>query len=523
MGRGALGGLAVIVLAVVAAASAGTGQTAVYAPSAAPFHEFIPGEVIVRFKPKLSVDKRRAILAAETAAVDEQLGLPGASLVELPAGKSVRAAVADFEQHADVLYAQPNYVYYADATPTDPFFGLLWGLQNSGQLVEDRSGTADADIDAPEAWTLATGSDAVKVAVVDSGVEYDHPDLAGNIASLGWDFYSNDPDPRDENGHGTHVAGTIGAQGNNGDGVTGVNWNVGLIPIRVLGPTGSGTTATVTQGFAYAAQHGARVVNASLGGGNWDPTLAATISSASGTLFVIAAGNGGIDALGDDNDLLGHYPCSYTSENVICVAATDLDDGLASFSNYGATSVDLAAPGVKIGSTYVGGSYVYSQGTSMATPHVAGVAALLLARDPTATVARLRGALLSSVDVLPHLATKVVSAGRLNAYRALLALAPPLLPPQPALPPPPPPASPVPQPQPRRTVQKACVVPRMTGQTVAQSRRALVARSCALGRVTRVYSRTVRSGRVLSQGRRPGARLARATRVSVVVSRGRRR
>jgi subtilisin family serine protease len=480
--------------------------------------EFIPSEVIVRFKPGVRLNAQRVVAAGEGATIGEQLLLPGTSVVELAPDATVSAAVRELEQHPEVVDAQPNYLYRAAAMPNDPFLGQLWGLQNSGQLVEDRSGAVDADIDAPEAWSITTGSDTVRVAVVDTGLEYDHPDLAGNIAELGWDFYSDDSDPRDENGHGTHVAGTIGAQGDNAAGVAGVSWNVGLMPIRVLGPTGGGSTATVVNGLAYAVQHGAKIVNASLGGGNWDPLVASTIEAASGTLFVFAAGNGGWDGVGDDNDLSGsprYYPCSYPSPNIVCVAATDLADAPAEFSNYGTTSVDLAAPGVKIGSTYVGGSYVFNHGTSMATPHVSGTAALLLARAPAATVAEVRAALLGSVDVLPRLATKVASSGRLNAHKALLAIAPP-----PPSPPPPPPA-PVSQLQPRRTVEKTCVVPRLAGKTVSQARRALASRSCALGGVKRAYSRVDR-GRVISQSRRRGARLPRAARVSIVVSRGRR-
>jgi subtilisin family serine protease len=477
--------------------------------------EFVPGEVIVRFKPGLGFESRQGILRAESARLDKRLGLPGAGLVKLPPGESVAAAVNAFERHADVLYAQPNYVYHAAAIPSDPFFGTLWALHNLGQPVDGVSGTDDADIDAPEAWSLTTGSDAVKVAVVDTGVEYDHPDLAGNIAELGPDYYSGDLDPRDENGHGTHVAGTIGAQGNNGVGVSGVNWDVGLMPIRVLGPTGSGTTAMIAKGFAYAAQHGAKVVNASLGGGTFDPTLADTIGAAAETLFVVAAGNGGADRVGDDNDLAGQqvYPCSYALANVVCAAATDLSDGLASFSNYGATSVDLAAPGVRIGSTYVGGTYVQNQGTSMAAPHVAGVAALLLARDPAASVATLRAALLSSVDPLPALGGKVVSAGRLNAHKALLAITPASAPL---------PLPPSPQPEPRSPLEASCLVPNLKGKTVGQARRLLKVTRCALGAARPAYSKRVRKGRIISQSRRPAARFLLGTRVNVFVSRGRR-
>lgn len=521
MRRGAFAAVAFAVLVLGATASAASEPIGTRAlGSAIATQAFVPGEAIVRFKPGLATKARKALLDAGDMTVDEELLLSGAALLKLAPGESVSAAVASLEQQAGVLDAQPNYVYHADATPSDPFFNVLWGLQNAGQLVEDRWGITDADIDAPEAWDLTTGTDAVKVAVVDTGVEYDHPDLVGNVVGPGWDFYSGDSDPRDENGHGTHVAGTIGANGDNAIGVTGVSWNVSLLPVRVLGPTGSGTSATISNGFVYAVQQGAKIVNASLGGSTYDPLMAAAIAGAPGTLFVVGAGNGGGDSIGDNNELGSVYPCNYAAANLLCVAATDQSDSLAIFSNYGATSVDLAAPGVKIGSTYVAGQYVYLQGTSMATPHVAGATALLLARTPAATVAQLRAALLGSVDVLGTLGAKVATSGRLNAYRALVALAPPAPPPALPLQPPLPPA---PQPQPRRSAQRTCIVPRTIGKTVPGARRALIAGSCVLGNVTRAYSRKVKKGRVVSQSRRPGARLARAARVNVVVSRGRRR
>ena len=433
MGRGACLAVAVACLVLGGFVGAATGGVTASA------NDFVAGEVIVQFKPSTAATARQAAIAGEDGRLAENLRVPGAALVELQPGRSVAAAVRDFAARPGVVAAQPNFVYHAQVLPNDPRFGELWGLPT---------------IHAPEAWDLTTGSRTVRVAVVDTGVEYDNADLAANITKLGLDFYSGDSDPRDENGHGTHVAGTIGALGN-GFGVVGVNWQVDLMPIRVLGATGSGTTATIANGFVHAAQNGARIVNASLGGSSYDPVLEAAVANAPGTLFVVAAGNGGSDRVGDDNDAFARavYPCNLPAPNIVCVAATDATDTLATFSNYGTTSVDVAAPGVGITSTYVGGIYASLSGTSMATPHVAGVAALMLARNPAATVAQLRASLLGSDDVLPSLQGKLVTGGRVNAYRAAVAIAPP--PAAPPAPPPAPPAAPLPPPAAPRPVKRA--------------------------------------------------------------------
>jgi subtilisin family serine protease len=369
--------------------------------------QFVPGEVLVRFKPGVDRTGRAAALQETSTTRKQWLRLPGAELLELPRGTSVEAAVRELESVPEVLYAEPNFIYHAALTPNDPRYGELWGLNQA----------SDADIDGPEAWDLTTGSSAVTVAIVDTGVAYDHPDLAPNMLP-GYDFVDNDGDPRDENGHGTHVAGTIGAAGNNGIGVTGVNWDVGLMPVRVLDADGGGTNAEVTNGFAYAAANGARVVNASLGGGGYSQAMKDTIDLHPNTLYVVAAGNGGADEVGDNNDITPTYPCNYTSVNVVCVAATMQADALATFSNYGAASVDLAAPGTDILSAIPEG-YDTFDGTSMATPHVAGVAALILSLKPAASSAAVRQALLSGVDVRPGLAGLVATGGRLNAWRPL--------------------------------------------------------------------------------------------------------
>ena len=297
--------------------------------------DYVAGEVVVRFKSGIGRTGRAAVLRETGAERKRWLRLSGAELLRVPAGKSVEAAVRELEAQRDVLYAEPNFIYEASATPNDPLFADLWGLSQPN----------DHDIDAPEAWDLTTGSSAVKVAVVDTGVASGHPDLAPNMLP-GYDFIDNDSDPLDFNGHGTHVAGTIGAQGNDAVGVAGVNWDVGIIPVRVLGPDG-GTNETVTNGFVYAAQQGAKVVNASLGGGGFAQAMKDAIDLATNTLFVVAAGNDG-----QSNESVPTYPCNYTSANLICVAATNEDDLLADFSNYGSTAVDLAAPGTSILSTW---------------------------------------------------------------------------------------------------------------------------------------------------------------------------
>jgi hypothetical protein len=288
---------------------------------------------------------------------------------------------------------------------------------------------------------MTTGAPGVVVAVVDSGVDVAHPDLAPNLWAdpgetgagreangldddgdgliddrMGWDWVQGDNQPLDGNGHGTHVSGTIAARGDDATGVAGVAWSASIMPLRVLGDDGSGRVSDVVKAYGYAARHGARVLNASLGGGSFSRTERDAIAAAPNVLFVVAAGNDGAD-----NDATGSYPCNYGLDNVVCVAASDQSDGLASFSNYGATTVDIAAPGVNIASSWPGAAWRLLDGTSMATPHVAGAAALVLAARPELDVAGLRDALLSSTDLRPALAGRVVTGGRLNVARALAA------------------------------------------------------------------------------------------------------
>ena len=425
-------------------------------------------ELIVRFEP--GTDAAQRVDARREAGVGfvEALPFEGMQVVEASPGRPVAEAEARLDRDPRIRYAEPNLTRTAAVSPNDTYFSQEWGLHNAGQAVLGVTGRVDADIDAPEAWDLATGSRGVTVAVVDSGVDMAHPDLAPNIWTNpgesgggresngidddldglvddvhGWDWVGSDADPSDANGHGTHVAGTIGARGNDGVGVAGVSWSTSLMPLRVLDASGSGSLADLIRAYRYAAAHGAVVVNASFGGSGFSQSEYDAIRAAPRTLFVAAAGNSGAN-----NDTTPTYPCSYDLPNVLCVAATDQQDGLAGFSNYGATTVDLGAPGTRIESDRPGSSYGYMSGTSMATPHVSGVAALAFAHKPSASVAAVRQAVLGGADPDSSLAGRTASGARLNARGALDVLdgrtplrAPPEAPP--AAGPPPPTATPV--------------------------------------------------------------------------------
>ena len=327
---------------------------------------YVPGELIVRFRAGATSATRTSALSAEDARAAGNLGLPGLIRVKLPAGASVEAAAAELEDDPSVLYAEPNYLNTISTVPNDPLFSQLWGLSQA----------SDKDIDAPGAWNLTKGSAGVIVAVVDSGIAYGHPDLKNNMwvnddpagggdddgngfvdDTVGWDFVQNDNTPLDFNGHGTHVAGTIGAQGNNGVGVVGVNWNVSLMAVRAGDASGGLETADVVSAINYACANGADVVNGSFGGNMMSTAVRDAVISGpcTDTLFVFAAGNTGrsLEGSGPSAD---SYPCELhraptSAANVLCVGATGKTDNLAGFSSFGPSAVHLAAPGVAIRST----------------------------------------------------------------------------------------------------------------------------------------------------------------------------
>ncbi|MBX3427239.1 MAG: S8 family serine peptidase [Pirellulales bacterium] len=382
--------------------------------------------------------------------VQAGLGLPG--MVRLATlGASPQATLAELVAHPAIALASPNLPVNGSATnPDDPFYaqGLQFGLRLSQSSGVGNLAVRDSDISAPEAWDLTQGSSDVVVAVLDSGIDYNHVDLNPNIwtdfdGRHGYDFYDDDDDPFDLHGHGTHVAGIIGAAGNNATGVTGVNWEVSLMGIRVLGPQNTGTIDDVIAGVNYVTMLASRstnpvnvrVINASFAiAGQFvnqgaKSMLRSAIESAATReiLVVVAAGNGDVFGQGIDLNTSQYYPATIERdqavnlENLIVVAASDPYDRLASFSNYGSTAVDLAAPGDDIISTLPGDQYGYRDGTSMATPHVSGVAALVLARSPDLSASEVREAILNTVDPLatPEDRAKVATGGRLNAHGAV--------------------------------------------------------------------------------------------------------
>jgi subtilisin family serine protease/uncharacterized membrane protein len=405
--------------------------------------EAVAREVLVKFRnPDVTAAQALVAGAADVEAL-EPIGVTG--LVRLRSRSQTAAAlVAEFAARPDVLYAEPNYIVRALATPDDPSFSQLWGLENLGQVINGIPGRAGSDIRAVPAWDVTVGSTNHVVAVIDTGIDYLHPDLAANMWSApapftvdlgggvvvtcaagthGFDAIRRNCNPMDDHGHGTHVAGTIGAVGNNGLGVVGVNWVTRMMAIKFLDASGSGSIADAISSIRFAvavkrafpAEADVRVLSNSWGDLEFSQALLDEIAATTGEemLFVAAAGNYGIS-----NEFLPMYPASYDVPTVVSVAATTHTNELAYFSNYGPTTVHLGAPGADILSTLPGNTYGFLSGTSMAAPHVSGAAVLVLSRC-TLDTAALKDALIGSVQPMAALAATTISGGRLDVNSAI--------------------------------------------------------------------------------------------------------
>ncbi len=413
-------------------------------------------EINVRFKPTVNLSDIKKLAAKNNDRIEDEIeAVKGLVSIDDLDNADAETVAKQYAAMSDlVLYAEPNFKIQLDdptktisskdllqrepieARPNDPKFAEQWSLNNLGQ----DGGKERADIDALKAWLKTRGSSEIVVAVLDSGVDYTHPDLVENMWLRpdnvpqykddelvvandlhGFNAAENLSDPMDENGHGTHCSGIIGAEGDNDEGIAGINWNVKIMPLKFMGRGGFGTTKDAIEAINYAIDRkrngvNVRVINASWGSTMYSKALEDTIRAAGeeGILFVAAAGNATTN-----NDKRPHYPSNYNLPNVISVAATDKNDQLTSFSNYGVKTVHIAAPGKDILSTWLNDDYREASGTSMAAPQVVGVAALILASEPKLSVEKLRELILKSVDKIDSLNGKVENGGRINAAKAL--------------------------------------------------------------------------------------------------------
>jgi len=423
----------------------------------APYIE--PEEIIVKYKEnRVDLERESGLIKSEELAATEDLSvedhIEGANIAVLATTgtESAESAIERLEDSPLVEYAEPNYARaFGSINTTDTLRESLWALENTGQTVGSTAGLLDADIDGKEAWDLSVGSSTI-VAVIDNGVLLTHPDLASNLwdgstcltetnvplnnCEHGYDFADSDLSPMPEvpfqtsGEHGTHVSGIIAAAKNNNEGTIGVAPETKIMALRF-----GLDVASEVRAIDFAIANGARIINASFGGYQFSQAEYDAIARFrdAGGIFVAAAGNGGLDVLGDDNDTEPIYPASYDLSNIISVAATDQNDEMPAFSNFGDESVDLAAPGRNIMSTVtsdgIDASYGTLSGTSMAAPHVAGVAALIRSLYPSATANAVKNVMLISGDALGPLAGKTVSGKRLNAFNALTLLASDVTPP----------------------------------------------------------------------------------------------
>lgn len=408
--------------------------------------EAVPGEYVVKLKDEYSLKhKNKGVLKDELGAfVQEVIEDQNIVVVRKPVIQLEKSVVKELQNNPMVEIAEPNYIYRANAIQiNDPQIFKLWGMINTGQKdPKGQQGIAGIDIGAAQAWEVQTGSKEVVVAVIDTGIKYNHEDLVDNVwtnqAELngkegvdddnngyvddihGFNFVTNTGDPMDDHGHGSHCSGTIGAKGNDGKGIVGVAWNVRIMGVKFLDKNGSGSLANALKAIDYATKNGAKIMSNSWGGGGFSETLKAAIerSNAAGALFVAAAGNES-----NNNDAKETYPASYAVPNVLAVAAIDNKGAMASFSNYGKNKVHVGAPGVNVYSSTINGYDTWS-GTSMATPHVSGIAVLLASQFPNMTNLEMKERIISTAKPLASLRGKTKSGAMANAYTALMNIVP---------------------------------------------------------------------------------------------------
>jgi subtilisin family serine protease len=438
--------LVVILPGAATAQSPGTGASKDEQPTFKPpaDEQFVEGQLIVKFNPSASLPEEAAIRRQEGLEKKKDLGLIDAE-VDKVQGQSVEQAVRGLEGRPNVQYAQPDFIARVTGYADEPRFSELWGLHNTGQTIQGSPSVADVDVNALEASAVTQGDPNLVVAVIDTGVDFSHPDLWGSrwvnpgesgggkatngidddgngfVDDVnGADFVNNDGNPFDDSNHGTHVSGTIAGSVND-QGIVGVAPNVKIMALKFLSAEGGGSISGAIEAITYAKNKGAKISNNSWGGFPFNEALKEAIEE-SGSLFVAGAGNGGSDFIGDDNDVTPFYPASFDSPNILSVTAIDNQGTLGFFSNFGATSVDISAPGVNILSTFPGNSYAYALGTSMATPHAAGVAALAASVDPAllSDPVALKNHVMDTGKPLPATSGKSVTGDMVDAQAAVL-------------------------------------------------------------------------------------------------------
>lgn len=407
--------------------------------------DHVPGEIIVKLKPGVNaqsfLSKKSFSTFALSSSREIKLSVEKLNVFKVGSEKSLEGAIAELKNNPEVVYAEPNFIYkaavmpidkslshkrlekspFADttaATPDDPSFGQLWGLKNTGSNEpQGKAGVEGADVNALKAWDITRGSHNVRIAIIDTGIDYTHPDLKGNVDSEhGYNFANDTKDAMDDNGHGTHCAGTIGAIHDNKVGVAGVMAEVTMIPVKFLDAGGSGTLEAAVKSIDYATTLNVDLMSNSWGGGGRSEALYDAIKRASdkGIIFTAAAGNSS-----SNNDSTPSYPASYDVPNVVSVAALTAQNDLAYFSSYGRNTVHIAAPGHNILSTLKGGGYEVMSGTSMATPHVSGVLGLLIAKEGRMPHEQMRERLTMTGTPVAGLRGKTQTASRIDAYNLL--------------------------------------------------------------------------------------------------------